>query len=442
VSEWSSKVNRVDQPEPGLLSLTVHSDGKTEALLLYHLPGALSAALVERRPKGDRATPSISNLRRHVEGARLIAFEQSRRAIRLELARGDERRLLTITAAKPYGAWWLTDPEGSMIVRSPGAVSTPPDEEAHLGPRDPDSLRAAAESSLEAHRTARLRQLGRALARERKRVEKKRDAIARDLGRAKEATTLQEWANLILAHVHEIPDGAPWFDTTSFEQPNEFVRIPLSTDCSPAEYAQTLFAKAKRLKRGLAVVPGRLDAVDARLRELVAAERELGVSTPDAAVERLEALGITVEEPQERERKKRRAGPRLPYREFVSDGGVALLVGRGAADNDRLTLRVARPHDLWLHARGVTGAHVVVRLDKGQACPPEALVDAATLSAHFSDLRGEPVVDVLYTPRRFVRKPKGSAVGSVTLEREKVIAVRVEPGRLARLLDRERKPRA
>jgi predicted ribosome quality control (RQC) complex YloA/Tae2 family protein len=124
---------------------------------------------------------------------------------------------------------------------------------------------------------------------------------------------------------------------------------------------------------------------------------------------------------------------------FVTLDGSSVLVGRGAADNDRLTLRVARPHDLWLHARGVTGAHVIVRLTKGQSCSAEALVDAATLAAHFSDLRGETIVDVLYTPRRFVHKRRGSPVGSVALGSEKVIAVRIETGRLERLLESEKK---
>jgi predicted ribosome quality control (RQC) complex YloA/Tae2 family protein len=82
---------------------------------------------------------------------------------------------------------------------------------------------------------------------------------------------------------------------------------------------------------------------------------------------------------------------------------------------------------------------VVVPLAKGKSCSPEALVDAATLAAHFSDLRGELVVDVLYAPRRFVHKRKGSAMGSVSLDREKVIAVRVEADRLARLLTHEKK---
>jgi len=118
---------------------------------------------------------------------------------------------------------------------------------------------------------------------------------------------------------------------------------------------------------------------------------------------------------------------------------AAPVVLLAAADNDRLTLRYARPHDLWLHARGVTGAHVLVRLTKGSQCRPETLLDAATLAAHFSDLRGEAIVDVLYTPRRFVHKRKGSPIGSVTLGTEKVIALRVEPARLERLLKNERR---
>jgi predicted ribosome quality control (RQC) complex YloA/Tae2 family protein len=111
-----------------------------------------------------------------------------------------------------------------------------------------------------------------------------------------------------------------------------------------------------------------------------------------------------------------------------------VLVGRGAKDNDDLTLHVARPYHLWLHAKGTTGAHVVVTLKKGESCPAELLVDAAHLAAHFSDARGEKVVEVTYVQKRYVRKPRGAAPGSVQVDREKVIVLRVEAERLARLL--------
>jgi predicted ribosome quality control (RQC) complex YloA/Tae2 family protein len=112
-------------------------------------------------------------------------------------------------------------------------------------------------------------------------------------------------------------------------------------------------------------------------------------------------------------------------------------VGRGAANNDALTFKVARPHDLWLHAKGRTGAHVIVPLEKNQTCPGELLVEAAHLAAHFSDGREEGVVEVQHTPRRYLRKPKGAAPGFVVVDREKVLVLRVSRETVARLLAAE-----
>ena len=235
--------------------------------------------------------------------------------------------------------------------------------------------------------------------------------------------------------------NAAFFETTTWDDDPRSIRVELDPRKSPTELAQDLFKKSKRLKRGLDVGPERLEAVETEIAELVRARDTLGDDSPNELAMKLEALGVSITAPKEEARKRRQAGARLPYREFVTLDASSVLVGRGAADNDRLTLRVARPHDLWLHARGVTGAHVIVRLTKGQSCSPEVLVDAATLAAHFSDLRGETIVDVLYTPRRFVHKRKGSPVGSVTLGSEKVIAVRIETGRLERLLKSEKKGR-
>ncbi len=361
----------------------------------------------------------------------------SRRAVRVSLAHRGESYLLLAAATKPYGAWWLCARDGSVVIRSPGAPHHVPDEDMHLEAKSPDELRAGSASTLEAHRDAYRRQLERMLQSQINRLQRKREAILEDLERAKAAEDLQERASLLLAHAHQIPPGATHFEATAWSDQSRIVRIQLDPRKSPTELAQDLFARSKRMKRGLQVAPKRLEAVEARLCELMRLRESSQAQPPEQLAIELEALGIETTAPKERERKRKRTGTRLPYRKFVTADGNTVLVGRAAADNDRLTLQVARPHDLWLHTRGVTGAHVVVPLDKGKTCPPETLVDAATLAAHFSDLRGEQVVDVLYTPRRFVRKRKGSPVGSVTLERENVIVVRIEPARLARLLHSE-----
>ncbi len=161
--------------------------------------------------------------------------------------------------------------------------------------------------------------------------------------------------------------------------------------------------------------------------------------TLEALAQKSQQLGIQGELPEQVAPEKPREPSRhVPFRTFIGSGARVILVGKGASDNDVLTRDHARPHDLWLHARDVAGAHVVVPLEKREVCPQELLLDAAHLAAHFSDSRGEPTVDVSYTPKRYVRKPKGAAPGLVVLEREKVLRLQLEATRLAKLLQNER----
>ncbi|MGB5268157.1 MAG: NFACT RNA binding domain-containing protein [Polyangiales bacterium] len=439
MNSWNAKIARVDQPEPGLLSLSVRADGQNEVLVLVTLPGALMLGVVDDRPRGASASPALTQLRRHLEGARIESAATSRRAARLSVTRAGKARFLIAAPSRPYGAWWLCETDGSVVVRSPGAAAAAPTEDGHFESLGRGELRTAGPAALDAHRWLRRQQLERLMQRHLKRLVKKRDAILEDLERATRADELHERASLILAHLAEIPANARSFETESWDAEPRPIRIELDPRKSPTETAQELFKKSKRLKRGLEVAPIRLASVQKEIAELQRLQDQLADYPAEELRARLEVLGVSTTAPKERARKRRQSGARLPYREFRSGDASAVLVGRGAADNDRLTLRVARPHDLWLHARGVTGAHVVVPLSKGQSCSAETLVDAATLAAHFSDLRGEAIVDVLYTPRRFVHKRKGSPVGSVTLGSEKVIAVRVEVERLKRLLENEQK---
>jgi predicted ribosome quality control (RQC) complex YloA/Tae2 family protein len=121
-------------------------------------------------------------------------------------------------------------------------------------------------------------------------------------------------------------------------------------------------------------------------------------------------------------------------RGYEASDGTKLWVGRDARGNDMLTTRVARPHDVWMHVKGYTGSHVVIVLERGVAPSSEALLDAATLAAHFSDARGNDKVELSWCERRHVRKPKGAPPGQVVASREKNLLLRFEPDRLQRLL--------
>jgi predicted ribosome quality control (RQC) complex YloA/Tae2 family protein len=105
--------------------------------------------------------------------------------------------------------------------------------------------------------------------------------------------------------------------------------------------------------------------------------------------------------------------------------GFEILVGKGDAENDRLTFGVAEPRDFWLHVAGPAGSHVVVRnpleLDE---LPRPVLERAAQLAAWHSKARGaKGKVEVHVCRIADIRKPRGFAPGQVQLKKWESIKV-------------------
>jgi len=116
--------------------------------------------------------------------------------------------------------------------------------------------------------------------------------------------------------------------------------------------------------------------------------------------------------------------PRL--HEYALPGGWKVLAGRTEADNDRLSLRLARPEDWWFHVRGQSGSHVVLQGPAGAKPGGGLLKAAAAVAAWHSKARSGGLVAVSCTQARFVSKPRGARPGTVQIRRETVL--RVRPG--------------
>lgn len=247
-----------------------------------------------------------------------------------------------------------------------------------------------------------------------KRLDRLRANLLADRARAEAASSKRKLGDLLLAHLREVPRGA-----SEVTLPDDFeggapITIPLDPGKSARDNAERFYKEHKRLSRALAQIDARLAAVDEQ-RSAVAS----GAFVPP---ERGQAP---------RRREAARQAP--PYREYRSQSGVPILVGRGADRNDELTFKVGRGGDLWLHTRDVPGAHVIVPL-AGRPVDEQTLLDAATLAAHHSNARDEAQVDVGYTLRKHVRKPPKAPPGTVLTSGLKTIRVRLEPERLRRLL--------
>lgn len=113
---------------------------------------------------------------------------------------------------------------------------------------------------------------------------------------------------------------------------------------------------------------------------------------------------------------------RVPYKKFETSGFV-ILVGKGARENDELTLKYAKKDDLWLHAKDVSGSHVILKQQSNKPFPREVIEKAAQLAAYYSKRKTDSLTPVIVTPKKFVRKPKGLPPGLVHVDKEDTILV-------------------
>ncbi|HEV3091232.1 MAG TPA: NFACT RNA binding domain-containing protein [Candidatus Cybelea sp.] len=189
------------------------------------------------------------------------------------------------------------------------------------------------------------------------------------------------------------------------------------------ERAAQLFARYKKLRNALPHVTQREGAV----RGVLEAVETLRWEGERAADEDLADVETAVDEltPQRRPRRTA-AAPRRRRRmlEVRTGGGSRILVGRSPVENADLTFRLAKPDDLWFHARGVPGAHVILSRDGREQVPEEDVTAAASLAAYYSKARGSVSAAVDYTLRKHVRKQRAAPPGLVWYTHAKTIVAR------------------
>ncbi|MGH7411654.1 MAG: Rqc2 family fibronectin-binding protein, partial [Candidatus Methylomirabilis sp.] len=196
----------------------------------------------------------------------------------------------------------------------------------------------------------------------------------------------------------ELPDHA--------DPAKRSLQIELDPARSVEENARRYFSLHRKAKRGAEIVNRRLAEVARRLTTLRDLFLQAEAAKEGDELQRVEVVLAPLARriparDQATTGAQRSDGPEP--RTFRSSDGLPILVGRSEAGNDRLTWRLARSHDLWLHAQGIPGSHVVVRLDKGKGVPPRTLREAAQLAAYYSRARGQVKVPVDYALRKYLR---------------------------------------
>ncbi len=225
-------------------------------------------------------------------------------------------------------------------------------------------------------------------------------------------------ADLLMAHLHEIKLGTTQLEVIDFYT-NEPVVLKLKPLEKPQRTAENLYRKAKNQQ-----------IEERQLSERIARREGEALQTLEL-LEELDTLPVLHELRSLRAWRKQhgldpataaKTSTELPFKVF-EDHGFTILVGRNAANNDLLTQKYAHKDDLWLHAKDVTGSHVVIRHRSGHTVPEPVVERAAQLAGWYSRRQHDSLCPVTVTPKKFVRKPKGALPGQVVVERERVVLV-------------------
>jgi len=286
----------------------------------------------------------------------------------------------------------LTEEDLPRLFKALGALTQNPEVLAQTAPAssDTEALRRPLLAALEKEERALLKRL---------------DDHRKNLSRREQATAKKRLAELLLAYAHQVPLGAEAVELPDFET-GEPVRISLDPGKTPVENAEALFQSARK------------DEAAARRAEALLARTEANLKRVRSEIESLKRA--SPEELRRRLRAQRARPPKIGLH-YRSPGGLEVWVGRNARENEAL-LRLARPDDLWFHAQGLPGSHVILRTG-GKPAPLSDLLFAAQLAAYHSRARGEKNAPVDYTRRKHVRRVRKAPAGTVTYSQAKTLFV-------------------
>jgi predicted ribosome quality control (RQC) complex YloA/Tae2 family protein len=240
-------------------------------------------------------------------------------------------------------------------------------------------------------------------------LNKKLKSAERGLAELNRASSYKEKADLLMANMWQIEKRAKQVTLTSFDGENEVI-IKLQETLTPQANAERYYKKGKNESKQRNYAQKHLNEMS---QKVVVKEIEI------AAFDELESLK---EIRKVSEMKESQHQLRVPYRSTAVDG-FEIRIGKGAKDNDELLRSHTTKFDLWLHAKDVSGSHVIIRNPGRKEIPISTIEKVACIAAFYSKSKSELLAAVIYTDRKYIRKPKGATPGLVKVDKEKMILV-------------------
>lgn len=235
---------------------------------------------------------------------------------------------------------------------------------------------------------------------------------ANKLNELKSGVNYKIFGDLLMANLHQIPQNSSNVELMNFYDENRLIEIPLKKSLSPQKNAEWYYKKSKNQSIELNQLQSNIEA---KTKELAEIENHLieieATSNHKSLKEYIKKHSL--------EKQTQTSTINLPYN-IVTEGDFVIWIGKNAKSNDQM-LKLTYKEDLWLHAKDVTGSHVIIKHQSGLKTPMHIKEKAASIAAFYSKRKTDTLCPVIVTPRKFVRKRKGDPPGAVVVDKEQEV---------------------
>lgn len=240
-----------------------------------------------------------------------------------------------------------------------------------------------------------------------KKVKKRLNAINARLSDAYSAEENKIKGELILANIYKIRRGDNFCEVDNYYN-GEKIKISLDSTLTPAENAERYYKKYNKAKRTIAAQEPQKQLAIEELNYLQTVSDEIDIAETEIDIalikDELKESGIVANEKTTQKRKEEN----IKYKNFMVDGFM-VRVGRNNVENDELTFS-AKGGDLWLHAKDYHSSHIIIETN-GKEVPEKVILTAAEICAYYSKGRDSGKVEIVYTKKKYVKKPPKSKLG-------------------------------
>ena len=254
-----------------------------------------------------------------------------------------------------------------------------------------------------------------------RRATNKISVLENELAAAENAEDFKILADNLSTYRYQFKDHADAEISVANIYDGKQLSIPLDKKITIAANVQNLYKKYDKLKRAKNFIQEQIDKCRAEILYLESVEHSLKSSNTLADIDEIKSELVSGGYLKEGKKKTAPSKKPEPYKFFALDG-TEILIGKNNFQNDRLTFKIAKPTDIWLHTKNITGSHVILRCE-GAESNEETLLFAARLAVKFSSAAESTNVPVDYTLCKFVKKPSGAKPGFVIFTNQKTVYV-------------------